>query len=280
MPFRGPGRRRHGAWPQRLGHLADADVRGPRPAPGRGARRRPRSPPPSGPTSTSSSSASSGCPFQRELAMGAIGEDGVRVVNDDVVRLSGTSPPRSSSPSRRPNAPSSSAASGASAPCDPACRSTGRTAVIVDDGIATGSTAEAACAVARAHGASPGRGRRPRRLARRRDPPGRRSPTRWSASRRRRRCWPSASGTTTSRRPRTTRWSPCSDVLRTAVGWRTSRRTSPSGRWRCPGPLRAGPAARDRGLRPRQRQQPPQPAQPAGVIPAGFGSRANSNDIQ
>ena len=31
---------------------------------------------------------------------------------------------------------------------------TGRTAVVVDDGIATGSTARAACQVARAHGAA------------------------------------------------------------------------------------------------------------------------------
>jgi putative phosphoribosyl transferase len=32
-----------------------------------------------------------GVPFQPELGMGAIGEDGVRVINDEVVRLAGVS---------------------------------------------------------------------------------------------------------------------------------------------------------------------------------------------
>ncbi len=94
-----------------------------------------------------------GLPAQPELAMGAIGEDGVRVINQHVVlgeqvteeeflwveerervelerrarRFRGD----------RPRAPLN-----------------GRTAIIVDDGIATGSTARAACQVARAHGAA------------------------------------------------------------------------------------------------------------------------------
>ncbi|WP_308012229.1 phosphoribosyltransferase family protein [Actinacidiphila acidipaludis] len=93
-----------------------------------------------------------GVPYQPELGMGAIGEGGARVINDDVVqgaqvgaadvaaveehergvlrmrarRYRGSSPP---------------------APLD------GRTAVVVDDGIATGSTARAACRIARERGA-------------------------------------------------------------------------------------------------------------------------------
>jgi putative phosphoribosyl transferase len=94
-----------------------------------------------------------GVPFQPELAMGAIGEDGVRVENEEVV------------------------ASGALRAVDldlveheeraelerrarryrgdrPRLDLRGRCAVIVDDGIATGSSARAACRVARAQGAS------------------------------------------------------------------------------------------------------------------------------
>ncbi len=94
-----------------------------------------------------------GVPGQPELAMGAIGEDGARVVNDDVVVMVGVteadfigveSRERDELERRakrfRGHAPRT--------PLD------GRTAVIVDDGIATGSTARAACHVARAHGAA------------------------------------------------------------------------------------------------------------------------------
>ena len=94
-----------------------------------------------------------GVPFQPELAFGAIGEDGVRVINDDVVRVADLSDKdmaavedaqraelqRRSERFRRGHKRASL---------------TGRTAVIVDDGVATGATAKAACQVARAHGAS------------------------------------------------------------------------------------------------------------------------------
>ncbi len=93
-----------------------------------------------------------GVPGQPELAMGAIGEDDVRVVNDEIVRLTGVSPAdfdrveqRERDELRRRAERFRSAA--------PRVDLTGRTAVIVDDGIATGSTARAACQVARAHGA-------------------------------------------------------------------------------------------------------------------------------
>lgn len=94
-----------------------------------------------------------GAPGQPELAMGAIGEDDVRVVNDEVVRLVGASPAdfsrveqREREELRRRSVRFRRVA--------PRIDLVGRTAVIVDDGIATGSTARAACHVARAHGAA------------------------------------------------------------------------------------------------------------------------------
>ena len=93
-----------------------------------------------------------GVPYQPELAFGAIGEGGVEVLNDAVLRHTGLSPNdiaaveteqraerrrrvdryRSGHPGRDPR---------------------GRTVLIVDDGFATGATARAAALVARARGA-------------------------------------------------------------------------------------------------------------------------------
>jgi putative phosphoribosyl transferase len=94
-----------------------------------------------------------GVPFQPELAMGAIGEDGVRVINDDVVRLAKVSHAEIAATEAAERAELERRAerfrSGrARVPVE------GRTVIIVDDGIATGSTAKAACQVARAHGAT------------------------------------------------------------------------------------------------------------------------------
>ena len=50
--------------------------------------------------------------------------------------------------------PSSDGGPAATGPADPRVPLTGKTAIVVDDGIATGSTARAACQVARAHGAA------------------------------------------------------------------------------------------------------------------------------
>ena len=94
-----------------------------------------------------------GVPGQPELAMGAIGEDGVRVVNDEIVRLTGVSGEDFARVEQREREELQRRAlrfRGAAPRVDLA----GRTAVLVDDGIATGSTARAACHVARAHGAA------------------------------------------------------------------------------------------------------------------------------
>ena len=94
-----------------------------------------------------------GVPFQPELAFGAIGEDGVRVINDSVVAHANLSEDEM-------------AAVEAEQRAELARRSerfrrghdrvpiAARIAVIVDDGVATGATAKAACQVARAQGAS------------------------------------------------------------------------------------------------------------------------------
>jgi putative phosphoribosyl transferase len=93
-----------------------------------------------------------GLPSHPELAMGAVGEDGIRVLNPQVLRGA----PVSSRELARVEAQerdnirrrATSYRSGR-----PSVALGGRTVVIVDDGIATGSTATAAIAVARAKGA-------------------------------------------------------------------------------------------------------------------------------
>ncbi|HET7279336.1 MAG TPA: phosphoribosyltransferase family protein [Dermatophilaceae bacterium] len=94
-----------------------------------------------------------GVPFQPELAMGAIGEGGARVLDRRIVERAGIRPEevrrveeheratllRRAERLRHGRAPHPL---------------TGKVAVVVDDGIATGSTARAACRVARALGAA------------------------------------------------------------------------------------------------------------------------------
>jgi putative phosphoribosyl transferase len=94
-----------------------------------------------------------GVPFQPELGMGAIGEDGVRVINPEVVRLAGVTGKELAAVEARERAELDRRAvryrgGRPRQPLD------GRAAVVVDDGIATGSTARAACQIARAHGAA------------------------------------------------------------------------------------------------------------------------------
>lgn len=94
-----------------------------------------------------------GLPGRPELAMGAVGEDGVLVVNQDVVRAGRVDRATFARVEQRERAE-----------LDDRARRLrgnrtrlsleGRTAVLVDDGVATGATARAACEVARAHGAA------------------------------------------------------------------------------------------------------------------------------
>ncbi|TMS00610.1 alpha/beta family hydrolase [Nonomuraea basaltis] len=94
-----------------------------------------------------------GVPIQPELGFGAIGEDGVRVLNPDIIRAARLSPEDMARVEENEHAVLRRRAEQVRAG-RPKVSLTGRTAVIVDDGIATGSTARAACQVARAQGAS------------------------------------------------------------------------------------------------------------------------------
>lgn len=93
-----------------------------------------------------------GAPFQPELALGAVGEGDVRVLNDDLVRRTGLTSDEIADLERieRHELRRRGQAFRAAGERIPIA---GRTALIVDDGVATGSTARAACQVARAMGA-------------------------------------------------------------------------------------------------------------------------------
>jgi len=93
-----------------------------------------------------------GVPFQPEVAMGAIGEGGVRVVDEEVMNAARISAGEFEAVEDREREELGRRVRlfrGERAPIG----LDGRTVVIVDDGIATGSTARAACQVARARGA-------------------------------------------------------------------------------------------------------------------------------
>lgn len=93
-----------------------------------------------------------GVPSQPELAMGAVSEGGVLVTNDEVMRLIRISPNEFASIETRERGEVERRAKRFRGD-QPAVSLSGRIALIVDDGIATGSTAQAACKVARALGA-------------------------------------------------------------------------------------------------------------------------------
>lgn len=93
-----------------------------------------------------------GVPYQSELAMGAIGEEGVRILDSRIVSMAGVSEHELEAVERRERAELRRRAElfrrgRPRVPWD------GKLAVIVDDGIATGSTIKAACRVARGLGA-------------------------------------------------------------------------------------------------------------------------------
>ncbi|WP_067688076.1 phosphoribosyltransferase [Nocardia jejuensis] len=95
-----------------------------------------------------------GVPWQPELAMGAIGEDGARVLNHDVMRTTGVTPEQFAEIERRERVELERRRHLLRG--KPPVPLQDRTVVIVDDGMATGATVAVACEVAYLH--------RPRRV--------------------------------------------------------------------------------------------------------------------
>lgn len=94
-----------------------------------------------------------GVPKQPELAMGAIGEDGIRVLNEDVVHVARIESSTIAAVEHAERTELDARAERFRGD-RPRVDVRERTVIIVDDGIATGSTARAAIEVARAHGAA------------------------------------------------------------------------------------------------------------------------------
>ena len=93
-----------------------------------------------------------GVPSHPELAMGAIGEGGVRIVNEEVVRAANVTAAQFAEVEAREREELARRARLFRGDRE-RVGIADKTVIIVDDGIATGSTAWAACAVARAAGA-------------------------------------------------------------------------------------------------------------------------------
>jgi predicted phosphoribosyltransferase len=93
-----------------------------------------------------------GVPGHRELAMGAIAEEGVRVRNDDIIMRAGVTAEAWTAAEDREREVLLQRAERLAAH-RPDARVAGRTAIVVDDGIATGATAVAAIRAVRAKGA-------------------------------------------------------------------------------------------------------------------------------
>ena len=94
-----------------------------------------------------------GVPYQPELALGAIGEDGVRVVDAEILRRSGVTEQQLAAVEEWEQQILRARVLALRGDRPPRTL-LGRTAVVVDDGIATGSTARAACRLVRLRGAA------------------------------------------------------------------------------------------------------------------------------
>jgi putative phosphoribosyl transferase len=94
-----------------------------------------------------------GVPRQPELAMGAIGEGGVRILNAQVIAMAHVSNDELAIVEAREREELARRATRFRGTQSRVVL-TGRTALVVDDGIATGATMRAACQVARAGGAA------------------------------------------------------------------------------------------------------------------------------
>ncbi|MEX2549406.1 MAG: phosphoribosyltransferase family protein [Nitriliruptoraceae bacterium] len=94
-----------------------------------------------------------GCPWHPELGFGAIGEDGVRIIDDDLVRALRLRPTEIEEVGAREQTELERRVRryrGEHLPLD----LEGRSVILVDDGIATGATMKAAVDVARLRGAA------------------------------------------------------------------------------------------------------------------------------
>ncbi|MFC5501879.1 phosphoribosyltransferase [Lysinimonas soli] len=94
-----------------------------------------------------------GVPWQPEVAMGAIGEDGVRVIDETLIARAQVTSHQLDEVERRERAVMDARVATVRR-VRPPVELRGRTVVIVDDGIATGATSTAACRVARHRGAA------------------------------------------------------------------------------------------------------------------------------
>ncbi|MFJ3721190.1 phosphoribosyltransferase family protein [Streptomyces sp. NPDC090045] len=94
-----------------------------------------------------------GVPYHRELGFGAIGEGGVRVISEDIVRSSRVRQQDLAAVEHAEEAELARQARRFRGD-RPRVALAGRTVIVVDDGIATGATAAAACEVVRAQGAA------------------------------------------------------------------------------------------------------------------------------
>ncbi|MEZ5175276.1 MAG: phosphoribosyltransferase family protein [Acidimicrobiia bacterium] len=94
-----------------------------------------------------------GVPWHRELALGALGEGGVRILDHDLVQRVGVTPQQLAEVEQRESGTLEHRVRQLRTRRDRVSL-TGRTALIIDDGIATGSTVRAACKVARELGAA------------------------------------------------------------------------------------------------------------------------------